>query len=333
MPPRTKAGHARHRARLRLAAQGLTGDKLWPDAHSVVRDFGLMQAQEYSSVVRSVTMRAESVADLPSLVRGYPMRGTVFLGCREDMGWITELCAKVKERPHTRVALEVYEAMEGKALSRAEFKTLALPVIQSSGLDTSVYSVIKHLMERGLMYYAGANQDITPLELPTLEQTFNGDRVAAATELAGRYFRSRGPATVQDFRWWSKLPVALIKHAMENLPEDVITTPSELGETGGPSDGELYYHREGLVPVKRSVHLLSPFDEYILGYQDRLFAMDAVTHTALVPKNMGIFRKSIVVDGQVRGIWTSAGVEDLGIPAYAQAKVARHYAAAHQRGS
>src|SRR6185503_13819668 len=37
----------------------------------------------------------------------------------------------------------------------------------------------------------------------------------ALAELTGRYFRTRGPATLQDFTWWSGLTMADAKHGIE----------------------------------------------------------------------------------------------------------------------
>ena len=37
-----------------------------------------------------------------------------------------------------------------------------------------------------------------------LEGIFNGDRTAAAAELARRYFTSHGPAGERDLAWWSE---------------------------------------------------------------------------------------------------------------------------------
>ena len=72
---------------------------------------------------------------------------------------------------------------------------------------------------------------------------------------------------------------------------------------------------------KRSVFLLGAFDEYILGYRDRLFAMTSEVHEILAPGNRGVFRRAIVVDGQVRGTWNKQAIENLGIPGYAEPKV------------
>lgn len=36
-----------------------------------------------------------------------------------------------------------------------------------------------------------------------------------------------------------------------------------------------------------------------------------------------MFRRAIVVDGMVRGMWSKQGIEDLGLPRYARVQVQR----------
>ena len=74
---------------------------------AAVEALGAMQGQDLPGVLASATLRtplgADAVlADLDAgkLVRGYPMRGTVFLLPADDAAWITELCA----RPSVRAA-------------------------------------------------------------------------------------------------------------------------------------------------------------------------------------------------------------------------------------
>ncbi len=314
MPPHTSYPR-RELARLRLAAQGLvpTGesgaaDRAWATAGEVARAFGVMQGQDLHSVRRSLALRAVNAQDWTKLVRGYPMRGTLFVGAPEDMGWITQLCAR--PRPRDPDLRGLAEAMPGP-MTRAELKELAARLYP----DLAFWHVVRILAENNLVYYTGPDQLLTPMPLPGLEQCFNGDRVAATAELATRYFRTHGPATARDFQWWTKLPQRLIRPALELLPADL----ERRGE---------YIAPQGLTPTARTVLLLGAFDEYVLGYQDRLFAMDAATHEALVPGNRGVFRRAVVIDGQVRGAWTAAGVEDRAIPAYAQARVRRAHAQA-----
>lgn len=332
-------------ARARLVAQGLV-TRPYATAVETVRDFGLMQGQE-PTVFSSVALRLQQnrMADVHraladgELVRAYPMRGTVFLGAAADMTWLTELCSgQVRERARRNCATAGADAAAVDTiaqlladapggLTQAEFRDLVVRVVPGATSST-FYRVRYLLMITGMAVYAGSRQLITPaagLLGPGLAERFNGDRDAAVLELATRYLRTRGPATAEDFAWWSKLPKAEIRRAFTRLPEDLV----DLG------DG--MWARVGLAGevaaagrVLRHPHLLPAFDEFILGYRDRLFAMTSVVHEQLVPKNMGVFRKAVVVDGVVRGAWRQAGgrltVDDYsGVPDYAAAGIRRRF--------
>ena len=53
----------------------------------------------------------------------------------------------------------------------------------------------------------------------------------------------------------------------------------------------------------RMVSLLPGFDEYLLGYGDRTAAVAPEHSEAIVPGGNGVFRPTIVVDGEVVGTW------------------------------
>ena len=303
----------RERARMRLAAQGLTAER-WHTTAESVRAFGVMQGQDLHSVRRSLALRSTDESDKSEIVRGYSMRNTLFAALVKDMGWVTELCAK--PRRGDAVVREAVLQLIDAPLTRADLKARAAWALP----ELPFWHVVRIAMESGYACYAGEDQLITPVELDGIEALFNGDSVAATTELMTRYFRTHGPATVQDFAWWSKLPQKLIRPAAEKLPDDLIRIGREGEELVSAEVLELPE-----VKKKKSVLLLGAFDEYILGYQDRLFAMSADMHHALVPGNQGIFRRAIVIDGQVRGMWNKQGIEDWGIPAYAAGRVERQW--------
>lgn len=294
---------------MRLAAQGLTAER-WHTAAESVRAFGVMQRQDLHSVRRSLALRSTDESDKSEIVRGYAMRNTLFAALVKDMGWITELCAK--PRKGDSAVREAVLQLSDAPLTRAELKSRAAQALT----ELPFWHVVRIGMESG----HGEEQLITPVELDGMEALFNGDSVAATTELMTRHFRTHGPATVQDFAWWSKLPRKLIRPAAENLPDDLIRIDREGEELVSAEVLELPEVRR-----KKSVLLLGAFDEYILGYQDRLFAMSADMHHALVPGNQGIFRRAIVIDGQVRGMWNKQGIEDWGISAYAARRVDRQW--------
>lgn len=299
----------REKARLRLASQGLSVQR-WESAEEVVRSFGVMQGQDLHSVRRSLALRAEEHSDAGNIVRGYPMRNTLFAASIKDIGWITELCAKGR-KGDVELRPEVNKLID-RPLSRAELKERTATTLP----EVPFWHVVRVAMESGHAVYCGAEQLITPVDLSGLDEAFNGDKVAATADLMVRYFRTHGPARLRDFAWWTKLPQSLIRPAAENLPPDIVRCGEESQELASAEVVEMAEARN-----KQSVLLLGAFDEYILGYQDRLFAMTKEVHETLVPGNRGVFRRAIVVDGQVRGTWNKQAIEDLGMPDYAVRKV------------
>ena len=307
----------REKARLRLASQGLTVPR-WESAEEVVRAFGVIQGQDLHSVHRSLALRAEDHSDAGNIVRGYPMRHTLFAASIKDIGWITELCAKGR-KGDVELRPEVNKLID-RPLSRAELKERAATTLP----EVPFWHVVRVAMESGHAVYCGAEQLITPVDLSGLDEAFNGDKVAATADLMVRYFRTHGPARLRDFAWWTKLPQSLIRPAAENLPPDIVRCGEESQELASAEVVEMAEARN-----KQSVLLLGAFDEYILGYQDRLFAMTKEVHETLVPGNRGVFRRAIVVDGQVRGTWNKQDIEDLGMPGYAMRKVQKLWRDAH----
>lgn len=319
--------------RRRLVAQGLVTRPYRRPADAVAA-FGAMQGQDLPGVMASAALRstgdvADVIADMDAgrIVRGYPMRGTVFAMDAADVVWVSQLCnagalrAAAKRRTQLGLddtmverarerTLELLEA-EPKGLSRASlmehWSALGNPVDKGRG-----YHVLAHLIGLGLVCFGpwnGSDQNVvatsswTPADA-TLAGRFNDDRVAAVTELLRRYVTSHGPATLRDFAWWTKLPLKEVRAAWAELGDDfehdgsaeaLIWRPGlleEVAELGAEVDAPL---------------LLPGFDEFVLGYRDRLFAMTQAQHELLVPGNNGVFGRSVVAGGQVVGIWARAG--------------------------
>ncbi len=321
-------------ARTRLVAQGLITRPHTTPA-SAVEALGAMQGQDLRGAVASAALRT-TTGDMAlvldeiragHLVRGYPMRGTVFLMVAADLSWVTELCAApalwaASNRRHhlgldepkvdraRELAVEVLStAPDG--LPRAEF--LARWEADGQPTDGGVgYHLLSYLIGEGTLCHGtwnGVEQNIALASswLPPgndVATRFNGDRTAAIAEWLKRYLTGHGPATIRDFAWWTKLPLREIRAA---LPDAAVDLESDGAE-------EPSYWRPGLLDEVEKVGkaasqplLLPGFDEFILGYQDRTFAMTAEQELLLVPGRNGVFRRAIVADGAVLGLWRRGG--------------------------
>lgn len=93
-------------------------------------------------------------------------------------------------------------------------------------------------------------------------------REEALGELASRYFTSHGPATLQDFVWWSGLTAADARQALElaapGLAQEVVGRQTYWLSPSAPAPG---------APLA-SACLLPAFDQYLVGYKDRSAVLD-----------------------------------------------------------
>lgn len=282
--------------------------------------FGAMQAQDYASTKWAIGLRCHGTTDAiieqaivnKTIVRTWLMRGTLQVVAASDVRWMLTLLAPRiianSARRHQQLELDdatfahSYETFTkvlqgGKQLARAEI----MLVLEEAGLSTTGqrgYHILRRAGLEGLVCF-GPIQD--------KQQTFvlldewvphskNMKRDEALAELAGRYFRSHGPATLQDFVWWSGLKVVDARAGLE------MTKTRLYQET---IDGQTYWAAQNKsIPKDRSptAYLLPAFDEYFLGYKVRNAVLDAKYDKQAVSSN-GVFRPMIVIDGQVVGIW------------------------------
>jgi len=126
------------------------------------------------------------------------------------------------------------------------------------------------------------------------------ERDEALAELARRYFTSHGPATLQDFVWWSGLTAADARAGLEVVKSQLIQEVI---------DGQAYWLSPSLPSAKvaePSAYLLPAFDEYTVAYKDRSAVLDPAY---AIQAGNGI-SPTIVVDGQIVGTWKRTFTKD-----------------------
>ncbi|MEO6530287.1 MAG: winged helix DNA-binding domain-containing protein [Specibacter sp.] len=323
-------------ARLRLAAQGILPASTSPSPGpvDVVRSLTALQGQDFPGALWSIGLRSPgstraSVAaafNSGALVRSWPMRGTLHVTPAEDLGWILSLTAgrmfksmatrhrqleittpdveKVRE-----VAIVLLEQCGGQVTRDELFAAL-----EKAGQGTKAqrgYHLLFLLCLQGALVQGPINSAAgngNSQFFVSSEAWINSPRVLdrdrALAELALRYFKSHGPATVKDFQWWSKLTLKDIKTGLAQLGGQLLTVDcAGASYLLAPETAELL---SGTVPGARSVLLLPGFDEFLLGYTDRSAAL-APEHAPLtVPGNNGMFKATVLTGGKVAGTWRKA---------------------------
>ncbi|MFT2816129.1 winged helix DNA-binding domain-containing protein [Leifsonia sp. A12D58] len=315
---------------LRLSAQLLAADS---QATSSVVDVAermlAVQAQDFIGGKWALGVRAPGSAesdvtaalDAGTLVRSWPMRGTLHFVPARELNWMLELTtARLIAGTTTRrkqleldadtvaqaraVALEVLGG--GGELTRAQF----MAALESHGIATTGqrgYHLVWHLAQTGVLCWGREVNGQQMLVL--LSEWVPAPRLLERDEALGefvlRYLAGHGPATITDFAWWTKLTLTDAKRgfsvaaaALSELSVDgerYFCVAS--GEAPGANDA-LPRHRQ-----RSPVMTLGPFDEYLLGYQDRSLIISADDYQKVVPGKNGMFLPLIVVGGRIVGTW------------------------------
>jgi hypothetical protein len=304
---------------LRLQNQ-LISDSRFKTPAQVVSWLVAVQAQDYMGAKWSLGLRLPGFkeADIDeaivnkSILRTWPMRGTLHFVASEDTRWMLRLLTpriisgsagrnrqlELDDKVFNKSMDLLLKAMEGgKQLMRNEIYQL----LENSGIATTGQRgihIINYLAQKQILCH-GVHNEKQPTyalfdEWITVSKNLEGKDALA--ELALRYFNSHGPATVRDFEWWSGLKLS---DAREGL--NLASSQLESFDLGGKTYWFSANKVEG--PKPNLVYLLPGFDEYMLGYTDRSLILDVAHSPKIVPGNNGMFMPTIVINGKVEGTW------------------------------
>ena len=317
------AGAARELALLRLVAQGLAGDQL-TSAQAAAERLLCLQAQDYWSGLASVAVRCgmslglvQAAFDDGSVVRAWPLRGTLHLLAARDLPWLRDLLAPRQLRlaalRAARLGLDAgtierasdvaVEALDGTPQSRAELnRAWAAAGVDSSGQRS--YHLIWHLAHRGTLVL-GPTRDGQQMFvlcddwLPPSQSIAPDDALA---QLARRYFSGHGPATAADLTRWANLTVLDTRRAVAAARAELTTLTVGGGEyLLGPETQDTLAGCRGQA---EAVFALPHFDELLLGYRDRNPTLPPERDIDVFANRNGVPARTILHKGQVIATWT-----------------------------
>jgi len=306
-------------AHLRLSNQ-LVASPSSGSPGDVVGWLGAVQAQDYLGALWAIGLRLQNAVEADveqaladrSIVRTWPLRGTLHFVAAADVRWMLDL---IGPRMIARSAGRFRELeLDAATFARArELFSNALQggrqltrdamyqVLESAGISTAGQRgiwILGRLAQEGLICFGareGKQHTFVLLE-EWVPQAKTMERDQALAELARRYFTSHGPAALPDFVWWSGLATSEARAALEiarpYLLQEVIT-------------GETYWFPSSIPAASDgspTAYLLPAFDEYLVGYKDRRAVLDP-RYVKLTNAGGGMLNPTIVIDGQVRGAW------------------------------
>lgn len=274
----------------RLHNQKLSSSALENPA-DVVRWMGAVQAQDYNAAKWALALRLRSATHAAiekafnegRIIRTHLLRPTWHFVAPEDLRWLLQLTAPQVNRrcgPNYR-KYELDDAVfkqsnkvlvnalrGGKHVTRAVLKA----ALNKSGVAADDSVRLAHVLLRAELdgvvcsgpligkqfTYALLEERVPPAKTLTREE--------ALAELTRRYFRSHGPATLQDFMWWSGLSASDARRGTELFSPRITRISNR---------------------IVHPCHLLPAFDEYFVAYKDR----------------EGGLGPTIIINGKVVGTW------------------------------
>ncbi|MFT7839081.1 winged helix DNA-binding domain-containing protein [Saccharothrix sp. BKS2] len=292
---------ARRARALRMRAQRLTDPAR--TLSELLRDVLAVQAQDVAAAGLAVRARTTGLchADLRAaldrgdVVRTCALRGAVHLLHRDDAAWLVALLgpANIARGRPRRLELGLTDELCERALGALR-EVLTEPLTRTALVDR-LAGVGVALDPAGpapshLLAYA-ANRGVVCAGETTYRPLPDPDpgHRPGLPELARRYLRAYGPATVEDLAAWSGLPADRVGAEFPSAE----LVPGGHGWRLSTADAPA---------LEDTVRLLGPFDTFLLGYQDRDLLLDPA-HAPLVRTPGGAPAPHVVVDGRVHGTW------------------------------
>lgn len=285
----------------------------------VVGWLGAVQAQDYLGALWAVGLRTRNATEGDvekalaerAIVRTWPMRGTLHFVAAADVRWMLELMTPRVLAANARRLQKEYELDEavfarsrevfvralrgGRQFSRnAMYQALedaGIPAAGQRGLH-----IVWWLAQEGLLCFGarqGRQQSFVLLDewIPDARRL---DREEALAQLARGYFTSRGPATVQDFTWWSGLAPADAAAGLESIRSELAHEVI--------SKRTYWFLPISIEDPSSPAYLLPSYDEYTVAYRDRSAVLRPEDARQAYSGN-GIFYPTMIYDGQVVGTW------------------------------
>jgi hypothetical protein len=293
-----------------LNAQGALNFQLslWNRVSELSHDFLPHALFEERSLVRSWLMR-DTVHIIPASSLGLyraalkrPLmnewnRWTVKTGTKESPEAWEPLYPQVLERLKTR-PLTMNELLEEMGWSHEDAKRTLNRLVR----EMSLQGFLCHATSSGPWYH---NTQHSFARVDRWLPDSSGkppEESDALRELARRYLRSFGPATVSDFAYWSGMRVRDAQPAFETI-SDITEDVSIIGQRKNylvlKEDADQLNASHNPPP---RVRLLPQFDALIMGHKDKTRFMGSGDRKSVFLPRAGV-SATMLVDGRIRGIW------------------------------
>ncbi len=288
----------------------------------IVRWMVAMQAQEYAMAKWAIGLRlpGSNDADIEeafndgSILRTHIMRPTWHFVSKEDIRWMIQLTAPRVHQSNaftyrqqeldTATLVKCTKIIEkslagGKHLIRTTLNSeLKKNGILADGIRLSaimMYAELEAVICSGPREGKQFTYSLLEERVPAVKSF---SRSEALAKLSEQYFRSRGPASLQDFTTWSGLTVKEAREGIASLGNSFIHEKiDDIEYIFEPGDYEL-------AKTDQTSFLMPDYDEYGMGYKDRSSLFNPRNKGKTISRGNPIFNRMIILNSQIEGTWT-----------------------------
>jgi hypothetical protein len=286
----------------------------------IVHHLGAMQAQDYAMAKWAIGVRSgtsekmiEEAIDSGKIIRTHILRPTWHFVAAEDIHWMLELSApQVKrftasaakkydydQKKLDQINIQIEKLLSGNNhLTRYEIMR-ELDIKKTSGQDFLSATIMMNAELDGLVCNGkmkGKQMTYSLLEEKVEKPKTSFTKEEALAKLAQNYFESHGPATLQDFSWWSGFAPTIAKQAILSIESELNSVEAENQTYWFGKDVSLERN------FRESVHFVPAFDEFLIAYKTREASI-LPEHQSKAFTNNGIFKPVILENGKVTGTW------------------------------
>lgn len=283
---------------------------------------GALQAQDYRMVKWAMGVRLpgatqttiEEAIEDGRIIRTHLLRPTWHFVAARDLRWLLKLTAprvkmairsRHKQLGITDEVVSQSNAVIADALGSGGplIRTALVEALEKAGFENKD-NMASHLLLRAELEGvicsgpSRGNQHTYTLLDARVPEMDTPDKEDARARLARIYFSSHGPATLEDFTWWSGLTKTSARKGLEAIGDDFIS--EEI-------NGHPYWMSGALASADAkpagNAYLLPAYDEFLISYRNRSRLIPDEENQQKAISNNGIFRPVIVVGGKVVGIW------------------------------
>lgn len=310
-----------------LKKQHLADDSKMNDVVQIAKDIGGLHGTSatgpyLSLLARSILFQRENFAiemsKKKSLARIRYVRNTVYILPKEFIpvayaatSQMAEVTAArfskylgITPTQYARISNKILKVLRGRGLTTREIKKKLRTAI-------NIAPIVNLMCDKGLLMRSLPREGWKSTQhayflfddyYPDLDLSAY-DEKEARRKIVEQYILSFGPVSEKDIGWWTGFPKLQVKEILEGLGEEVFSVEiPELESDYLVHSSEQESLKSIGIPTHPVVNVLPGLDPYIMGYKDRERYLHP-KHYKMVFDRSGNATSTILVDGQVVGIW------------------------------